>query len=92
MVRHIVLFKFRDPSDVAEAASRLQTLVGQIPSLLSLEVGENVRDHPIAWQLALVTTHEDLAGLMAYQEHVVHQEFVEWLNPRVSARAVVDHY
>jgi len=92
MLRHLVMFKFDEPSDVAECDVRLNAMFGRIPTCLSLETAKNVREHPFAYDLLLITTHEDLAGLMAYQDHPVHLEFVDWLNPRVAGRVVLDHY
>jgi len=92
MLRHVVLFKFTNPADADEAVGRLQSLRGGIPALLTLEAGRNVREHPDAWDVSLVTTHTDLDGLRNYQDHPIHQEFVAWLNPRLSQRAVVDNY
>lgn len=92
MLRHIVLMKLNDPADVAECDDRLQAMGGRIPECLSLGTGRNVREHAAAYDISLVTEHADLDGLAAYLAHPVHQEFLEWLNPRIAARAVVDHY
>jgi hypothetical protein len=39
MVRHVVCQKFADKTDAGEAARQLRALVGQVPTLRSMEVG-----------------------------------------------------
>jgi hypothetical protein len=90
MIRHVVMLKFADSADAAEAKERLDALVGVVPELLSLQVDLDVLHTAASWDLALVSTHEDLQGLRAYQAHPAHAAFGEWLGPRVSARASVD--
>lgn len=81
--------RFTEPFDAPEAKRRLDQLAG-LDCVLSLEVGLDVLGTEASYHLALVTTHEDLAGLTAYQQHPSHEQFLEWVRPRLSARAVVD--
>jgi hypothetical protein len=90
VITHTVLISFTEPADVAEAKSRLEALPPQIDAIRSLWVGLDVVRTESSYDLVLVTTHDDVAGLVAYQGHPVHQEFLAWLKPRLAARAVVD--
>jgi hypothetical protein len=90
VIRHLVLLKLTDPSLAGDTAKRLEALVGQIPSLLSLEVGVDVLRSEASYDVGLVTTHDDLDGLRAYAEHPAHVEFLAWLKPNLAGRAVVD--
>ncbi len=90
MICHVVLMTFTDPADAPEAERRLNALVGQVPSLLSLQVGLDVVRGPASAHLFLQTTHVDLTGLRAYTEHPVHVDLVAWLGPRLAQRVLVD--
>lgn len=90
MIRHYVLMKFTDPADAPEAVQRLRELEDRIPSVLSLDTGLDVLRGEVSWDLVLVTTHEDLDGLQAYQVHPAHAEFSGWVRPRLAHRATVD--
>jgi hypothetical protein len=90
VIQHVVLMKFTEPSDAAEAQRRLAALDGQVPALLSLRVGLDVTGPQAAYDLSLVTTHDSLAGLEAYRVDPLHQEFLAWAGPRLAARAAVD--
>lgn len=90
MIRHVVLMRFSDPGDAPEAKQRLDALPGVVPELLSLDAGVDVLRTDASYDLSLVTTHEDLAALQAYGAHPAHQEFLQWVRPRLAARAVVD--
>ena len=90
MIRHTVLMRFTDPADAQGAKQRLDGLLGAVPALLSLQVDLDVVRTEASYDLALVSTHEDLAGLKAYAEHPAHLDVLAWLRPRLAARAVVD--
>lgn len=90
MIRHVVLLKLTDPSLAAETVTRLEALLGQVPALLSLEAGVDVLRSDASYDVSLVTTHDDLAGLKAYAEHPAHVEFLTWVKPHLAGRAVVD--
>ncbi len=90
MITHVVMLKLHDSTDRVEAATRLRSLEGQIPEMLSIEVLLDSLGRAGAFDLVLRTTHHDEAGLHGYLEHPVHQELLEWLRPRIAERALVD--
>lgn len=81
---------FHDPGDADECAERLRSLPALIPQILSLEVGVDVAHTDVSAHLALITTHESLDSLRAYQDHPAHHEFGGWVRPRLSGRQVAD--
>jgi hypothetical protein len=91
VITHIVLMTFADKGDREEAKRRLEELPAQIEHIRSMTVGLDVVGDAVAADLALVTTHEDVADLKAYQAHPVHQEFGGWLRPLLTSRVVVDY-
>lgn len=82
--------RFADSAHAAEAKTRLEQLPAGIPQIRSLSVGLDVVGAEVSWDLALITTHDDLDGLRAYQGHPVHEAFGQWLRPLLTARATVD--
>lgn len=76
MLRHIVLFAFTDDAPATERAAILESLEGlrtTVPSLRSLEIGENIspaRAH--GYTHILCETFDDRAGLAAYAVHPAH--------------------
>lgn len=90
VLTHVVLFTLNDRNDADELLNRLRSLPGQIPSLISMRCGKNALDKPNSWDIALTTEHADADGLKDYLAHPIHLELLEWLNPRISGRAVVD--
>jgi hypothetical protein len=91
MMTHIVLMKLTDFTDAPKAAELLEGLADRVPEVRSLSVAVDSLRTQFAYDLALVTTHDDAAGLRAYQAHPAHQEVVAWLGPRLTGRAVVDY-
>lgn len=90
MLTHVILMRLTDPADAPKAQELLAGLAAEIPQCRSLAVGVDVGHGPYSWDLALVSTHDDAAGLAAYQTHAAHQEVVRWLGPRIAERAIVD--
>ena len=90
MTTHVVMFRLADQGDVDEAILRLRGLAGRIPTLDSIEVGRDANRGPAAYDLVLVSRHDDQDALRAYAEHPIHLEVVAWMKSRVTDRAVVD--
>lgn len=90
MIRHLVLFKLHDAADAPECVERLHALRGRTAGLLTMEAGADVLGSDASYDVGLVATYADLAGLQAYVEDPVHAEFLGWLRPRLASRVVVD--
>ena len=80
MVRHIVWWTLKPEAEGRTAAEnaklikqRLEALMGQIPSLKSLEVSYDfLPTCTMPVNVILMTTHDDAEGLKAYAEHPAH--------------------
>jgi hypothetical protein len=74
MITHIVLFKLKEPTadNIETAVSRLASLRELIPTIRSLEVGPDVVRSPRSYDIGLVVTFDDMAGLAIYQPHPAH--------------------
>jgi hypothetical protein len=91
LLTHIVLFKMKDKS--REAADNmigmLRAMEGQIPQLLSIEVGHDVVRSERSYDIGLITKFESLETMKEYQVHPIHQEVLAYINTvRESAIAV----
>ena len=80
MIRHIVLFKFKDaisPEERRAFIARLKKLPQQIAEIKEFEVGEDITRAARSYDLALVATYEDEEALQRYAEHPDHLPVVE---------------
>jgi len=69
----------------------LEGLVGNVPTLETLEVGVKGENSPEDNQdIVLTTTHKDWEGLKAYATHPNHLKVVEFAKKVVASRAAVD--
>ena len=94
MVKHIILWKLRP--DVAEpnaakseAKSRLESLVGKIPGLISLTVQTNGLPTSTA-DMMLDSTFTDAAALDVYRDHPLHLEAAGFVSSVVAVRICLD--
>jgi hypothetical protein len=90
MLTHIVLFRFENMDHAEEAGSRLRNMNGRIPGLVNVEAGVDITRSGRSYELALITRHEDQAGLDAYQVHPAHQEVVAYIKSVASGSVAVD--
>lgn len=96
MIRHVVAFRLADPdpqvrtAQAADAAGRLNALLGVVPSLRAMQAGANALDLPGNWDLVLVADVDDQAGLEAYITHPVHEEVAAFIGSIRAERVAVD--
>ena len=90
MLTHVVCLKFPDPDYAPEVARRLADMEGRIPSMRSIEVGLDIVHSGRSYDLVLITRHDDLAGMEAYQVHPVHQEVLAFIRSTSPASVAVD--
>lgn len=90
MIKHIVFQKFANKEDAETAKQMLQELKGVVPTLKSMEVGLDITHSQRSYDLALIATFEDEAGLHAYDEHEAHQKVRAFIRPRRTETASVD--
>jgi len=69
----------------------LESMIGKIDGLRSLEVGINVNSNVAAFDLVLITEHSTLSDLQFYQEHPAHLAVSSFVKTATKERAVVDY-
>ena len=93
MLTHIVLFKLKEDSkdQIEELKNRLMAMEGQIPELLSIEVGIDVVRSERSYDLALITKFESLDAMQVYQVHPEHQKVIAFVNTVKESTIAVDY-
>ncbi|MFW6043171.1 MAG: Dabb family protein [Marinilabiliaceae bacterium] len=97
MIKHIVLFKFRDDLTGKEKAQKLssiktdlEALTGKVETLKRMEVGINCNPDE-SYDLALTSEFEDMEGLKAYATHPEHLKVGAVIREILEQRACVDY-
>ncbi len=94
MVVHIVMFQFKDENKEAnliQAKQMLESLMGRVPTLRSMDVGVNFSPEERAMDLSIITTFEDKEGLESYAVHPEHLKVVDFIKQVVEYSKVVDY-
>jgi len=94
MVKHIVMFDFKDENrreNIARAKSMLEALIHTVPTLKSIEVGVNFSEEERAMDLSIYTEFDDREGLALYANHPEHLEVVAFIKSVVERSKVVDY-
>ena len=95
-IRHLVTWQLagdsaEDRSAKAEAlAARLESLSGNVPTLVGIEARPNDLELDGNWDLVLIADFEDAEGLAAYQKHPDHVAVAKELKSAATARAAID--
>lgn len=90
MLTHVVLYKLRDDQKIEEARHMLEKLKEGIPTLRSLEIGEDVTRSSRSYDLVLITRFDDAAGFQVYREHPVHLPVLDYMREACETTAAVD--
>ena len=94
MIKHIVLFKFKDENKKAfmkQAKQELEDLVEKIDELKGMEIGINYLGDNSMPDLSLTSTFENKEGLKIYATHPEHMKVVDLIKPMAIGRWVVDY-
>jgi hypothetical protein len=94
MIKHIVMWKFKDgvaEADKLEMKRKLEALKGVVPTLIDIEVGMDVVGKEASKDMVLYSEFASMDDLAAYAGHPEHVKVVEFVLPLVSERAVVDY-
>jgi len=97
MLRHVVIFKFKDsssPSDIQKVADTFYALKKSVPQIKDMEWGinnspENFNQGFTHCFMLSYKSEQDLAN---YQEHPAHKAFQEVLKPHMEKVFVVDYW
>ena len=91
MVKHIVLYTFKEGVDKKEAvkliASVLEPLVGKIPGLLHMEIRQAFQ----GMDYALYSEFESARALKDYAKHPLHLEAKEHFFHLLDSRVAADY-
>lgn len=85
------MYKLKDASTESRnaAVQKLRALSGMIPSLLTLHVGADVASSDQNYDVGLIATFADRAGLQAFQTHASYLPVQAYMQAHCSHIAVV---
>ena len=91
MIKHVVLFQFHDPEEcIPTAREKLHSMVGKIPEICSMETGADFWHGERSYDLCLIVTFRDRAGLKVYDTHPYHQEVRKYIYAHRKDSRIVD--
>ena len=97
MLRHVVLFKFKDSSskaDIQKVVDAFRSLKASIPQVAAFEYGTDNSPEGLAngFTHCFLVTFKSEADRDAYLPHPRHKEFVEVLKPHLDKVQVIDFW
>lgn len=98
MIKHIVVWRFKDQAlgatkaeNLARAKAAIETLRESVPSVRHLEVGVDIRADHDPSDLAVYCEFDSVEDLQAYQTHPEHVRVAKLVGEMRETRAVVDY-
>ncbi len=98
MVKHIVMWKLKDPAEGApkkqnaeKIKAALESLKTRIPQIRHIEVGINFIESDAAYDVALFAEFNSEKDLETYQKHPDHVMVADFAGKVRENRAVVDY-
>jgi hypothetical protein len=91
MIRHIVFFTLKDPSEATEIIGQLKRL-GTIPGSTTFEVTQNHKADLFGNEIDIVVYGEfpNIDALHAYKEHPTYMDVTNTVRPRRELRFAAD--
>jgi len=93
MLVHVVMFQFKEENkeaNLAHVKTMLEALPAKIGVLKSMEVGIDISQSERSFDLVLISSFEDQAGLNEYAVHPAHLEVVSVIKEVTTLSKVVD--
>lgn len=97
MLKHIVIWKFREFADGAlrtqnlhHAKTLFEALPAKIPQIRKLEVGSSIEHSEQSYDFVLISEFKDREALKEYQAHPEHVKVVDFLGRVQAGKAVID--
>ena len=94
MFVHLVIWRTKPETPHAalvEAKRLLESLNGQIPGLIRIEVGINTQEGPNAGDLSLISEFESRAAFATYNAHPAHEAVKPHFAGILAERRIVDY-
>jgi hypothetical protein len=101
VIKHIVMWKLKDPAAAGEGATKTENaqkvkasfegLNGRIKGMRVLEVGTKITNSPAAYDVALYSEFDTIEDLKNYQSHPAHSKAGEIVGKVAYDRRVVDY-
>jgi hypothetical protein len=98
MIRHIVMFKFREAAEGADKENNIQRIKSELEALPAkigeikfFEVGINFSNTNAAYDLVLCSEFESKEALYSYQKHPDHVKVAELVGRVCDDRVVTDY-
>ncbi|MCP1414009.1 Dabb family protein [Paenarthrobacter sp. A20] len=93
MIRHAVLFKFKDDFTAADKAAWIEGLNrmdGNIPGLVKLTHGADVLRHDRSFDYAIVADFNSVEDIEVYNTHALHEPLKKYSFPNSEQIIAVD--
>ena len=94
MIKHIVCFKLADSSEESKNKAKdvLMSMVGNVPTIRSIEVGTDFLCSPRSYDVILQVELDDIAALDEYQADKYHCDVVKaYMHENASASIAIDY-
>lgn len=74
MIKHIVMWKLKDPADAPRVKAEIDSCRALVPGMLEFEVAIRTAGFEGNCEIVLYSAFENSAALAAYQTHPWHQQ------------------
>ena len=98
MIKHIVVWRFKDEAlgaskaeNIARAKEAIESLRESVPQVRYLEVGVDVGADKDPCDLAIYSEFDSVEDLQAYQVHPEHVKVASLIGEMRETRAVIDY-
>jgi len=91
MIKHIVMFKLKNPDEAGEMRNILNTLDGKIDTIREWEVGINIGQSSKPYEVVVYSVFDDDEGLQTFRNHPKHLQVKEKIAGFIETSGTCDY-
>lgn len=91
MIKHVYLFKLKDPAKAPEIAKKLMTLKERILAIHTMEVGHDFKHAENSYDLIEVCTFETMEKFLEFGADPYHEEIRQYMAGMQSEGIKIDY-
>ena len=91
MIKHIVMWKLKNPADAVFFKAQLDSCKGVVPGMQEFEAVIRTDGLDANQDVLLYSVFDDAAALQAYIVHPTHKDVVTTLKPLAESRSALDY-
>lgn len=91
MIKHIYLYKIKDPSKKEEVVAKLMSLKNHVPEIFELEVGMDFKGADNSYEICEYVTFRTMQDFLAFGKNEYHESIRQYMSSVQKSSVKIDY-